>query len=101
METKGKNYVVYNACYGGFGLSRQAKEWLVAHGAEDRDVLYNCFDRHDPLLVQCVRELGEKANVWCSKLKIEEIEGNIYRINEYDGLEEVITPETEEWVTIE
>lgn len=103
METKGKNYVVYNACYGGFFLSQEALDWLVAHGATKEDTKYGGCDisRHNPLLVQCVRELGEKANGFCAELQIQEIEGNIYRIDEYDGLERIITPETEEWVTIE
>ena len=111
--------VVYNACYGGFNLSKEAcqrywelqgKEvwiedldwgftvWLVPpeeqpvkpepwHSApvEER-VAYNKkyreqtwdndrVDRHDPILVQVVEELGDKASGVCAKLAIEEVSG--------------------------
>ena len=136
--------VVYNACYGGFNLSREAckrywelqgKEvwiedgdfmntftvWLVPpeervvkpepwysapleeriaynrkHSEQtwyDRDV-----SRHDPILVQVVEELGEKANGMCAKLAIDEVSGP-YRIDEYDGFESVETSESYDWIT--
>jgi hypothetical protein len=139
--------VVYNACYGGFNLSREACEryweikgqqvwieedkqfksldmftvWLVSpeerpkkpepwysapveeriafnkkHSEQtwyDRDV-----SRHDPILVQVVEELGEKANGSCARLAIEEVSGP-YRIDEYDGFESVETPNSYDWIT--
>ena len=58
------------------------------------------FDRHDPILVQVVEELGERAGGRCAELKVVEIPGNKYRVCEYDGQEWVETPESIDWVTI-
>lgn len=53
--------------------------------------------RDDPVLVQVVEELGEKANGSCSKLEIMEIGDSKYHINEYDGLESVVTRLSEDY----
>ena len=133
--------VVYNACYGGFSLSKEAcqrywdiigqqvwiedsqwgftvwlippeeriekKEWssrtmdeLIAYHLEySKQTWYNRnVDRHDPVLVQVVEELGDKANGECAKLSIEEVYGP-YRIDEYDGYESVETSATYDWIT--
>lgn len=48
------------------------------------------YDRHDPLLVQVVEELGKKASGKCADLKIVEIPDNTdYEIQEYDGNEHI------------
>ncbi len=62
----------------------------------DRDI-----PRHDSALVQVVEELGDRANDRCAKLMIEEIDGRLYRIEEYDGYESVATPEGTEWIVAE
>lgn len=135
--------VVYNACYGGFGLSREAclrywelqgkkvwiengdfmgiftvwlvppeerlekKEWSSMSLTErfaynkkhseqtwyDRNV-----SRHDPILVQVVEELGDKASGDYAKLAIAEVSGP-YRIDEYDGSESVKQPDGYDWIT--
>jgi hypothetical protein len=136
--------VVYNACYGGFNLSREAckrywelqgKEvwiedgdfmdmftvWLVSpeerltrpkdwHSLplEERIAFNEQYSkqtwsdhnisRHDPILVQVVEELGDKANGMCAKLAIAEVSGP-YRIDEYDGSESVETPGSYDWIT--
>ena len=135
--------VVYNACYGGFGLSKEACQrywdikgqqvwiedgewgfsvWLVPPEerlkpqttkeiltmSKDELIAYNKaysaqfwyygdVVRHDPVLVQVVEELGDKANGMCAKLRINEISG-AYRIDEYDGFESVETPEGYDWI---
>lgn len=98
------NKVVYNSCYGGFGLSDEAVTWLETHGCPLNEVEGYCCDalpRHSPILVQCVEELGEKASGEYADLKIEEIEGNVYRIDEYNGRETIITPDDDlNWITI-
>ena len=54
--------------------------------------------RHDPILIQVVEELGDKANGQCAKIKLEEVAaGTLYRIDEYDGKETVATQSTYEW----
>jgi hypothetical protein len=55
-------------------------------------------DRHDPVLVQVVEELGDKANGKHAQLKIDEVHGS-YRIDEYDGSERVMTAPDYDWVT--
>ena len=110
--------VVYNACYGGFSLSNEAKDRMVELGYEmevnpnydprpevewyNRTQKYKIYDgdidRHDPVLVQVVEELGDKANDGCANLQIEEVSGP-YRITEYDGFESVETPAGCDWIT--
>lgn len=99
------NKVVYNACYGGFGISAAAVERLKELGAGDQ--LEHCGPdsywtgtRHDPRLVQVVKELGNGASSLCARLRIAEINGSVYRIREYDGYESVIEPNNQEWVAI-
>jgi hypothetical protein len=59
----------------------------------DRD-----FERNDPVLVQVVEELGDKANGRCAKLRIAEVPaGTLYRIDEYDGFESIGTKDSYEW----
>jgi hypothetical protein len=139
--------VVYNACYGGFNLSREACEryweikgqqvwieqneqfksfdmftvWLVppekrltkpepwySAPVEERVAFNKQYSeqtwsgddvaRHDPILVQVVEELGEKANGSCARLAIDEVSGP-YRIDEYDGFETVKEPDGYDWIT--
>lgn len=59
---------------------------------------YNNLSRHDPILVQVVEELGDKANAWFAQLAIEEVYGP-YRIDEYDGNESVMTAGDYDWIT--
>lgn len=140
--------VVFNQCYGGFGLSEEAVQryfdikgqqvwiendkehpylglwtvWLVPpeerlkekHGGDfytmsmDERIAYNKayseqtweernVDRHDPVLIQVVEELGDEANGEYAKLAIEEVDGP-YRISEYDGFESVETPGGCDWI---
>ena len=87
--------VVYNACFGGFRLSDKAiKEYKRRSKTSDVEIWR--IARHDPILISIVEELGEEANGDYSDLKVKYIEGNKYRINEYDGNESVDTPESSE-----
>lgn len=78
--------VVINKCYGGYGLSEKAYNYL---GIEWDNYGY-CFndDRSNPQLVKCVEELGEAANGELSELKVVEIPDDVeWTIGEYDGIE--------------
>jgi hypothetical protein len=104
MTTK----VVYNSCFGGFSISREAltrmqelgftkefsKPWCASI---DAVWLIDC-PRHDPILIQVVEELGKRANGIHATLRIAEVSGP-YRIEEYDGAELVIEPNDYEWIT--
>ena len=125
------NKVVYNACYGGFGLSNKAIElyaelsgfklfpvkdgymtfWFT-EDPEDRtaeqmfkekakDFYARNLDRHDKVLVKVVEQLGKEASGECAKLQIEEISGSHYRIDEYDGAETVVEPDGYDWNVIQ
>ena len=49
-----------------------------------------------------VEALGDEANGECAYLGIAKIYGRQYRIDEYDGAEDVITPEDgEPWIVID
>jgi len=112
-----KHKVVYNNCFGGFGLSEKAmKRYLKLKGIE-----YKCskdqwgahfednsgnpieedyIPRHDPILVAVVEELGKDASGSFAELQVQEIKSNKYRIEEYDGNETVIEPDDEWFITI-
>ena len=94
--------VVINACFGGFGLSSKAIQWLkdrqhplaverwhqviLGHGASS--YLSN-IQRDDPFLVECVRTLGEEAaSGQCAQLEIQEVPvGSNWDVDVQDGLE--------------
>jgi hypothetical protein len=105
--------IVYNSCFGGFGLSEKAmaryaelKGWTVhdetgycylldSNGIrQSRDDI----DRADPLLAQVVEELGGGVNTRFSNLKIRDLPpGTRYIITEYDGNEGVVTIDEHDW----
>lgn len=119
--------IVYNACFGGFGLSHEAIKrygeikginlvyieredyldrgrlklgsWYVDGIKDDDHFFYTLdFERNDPALVQVVEELGDKASGEFAELRIAEIEeGQRYRIEDYDGRETVMTPLDYDW----
>lgn len=121
-----KHKIVYNNCYGGYTLSDKAIEWLSEHGSERTkkfiaqkrleanektindstkifyvmDALRYFLQRHDPDLVAVVEALGKEVNGTFSSLAIEEIDGDQYYIEEYDGKETVITPDDIGWTVI-
>lgn len=90
--------VVYNDCFGGFGLSTKAQELYKEFSGKDF-VDFEC-PRHDPNLVMVVEQLGVLANDQFSNLKIAEIKGNKYLIKEYDGKESVIEPKDLKWIEV-
>lgn len=85
--------VVFNNCYGGFGLSDKALEMLSSiKGYYVKDTDFSSDEsRIDPDLVYVVEKLGKEANTSYSNLQIKEI-FEPYRIEEYDGIESVKHP---------
>lgn len=104
-----KHKVVYNSCFGGFSLSKEASRMLnEIKGEEVVDMKYGylpydgTISRHDKDLVYVVETLGSKrASGMCAELSVIEISGNLYNIEEYDGSESVYTPEGYSWTIIE
>jgi hypothetical protein len=91
--------IVYNACYGGFGLSNRAvRRYCEIKGIAEETIYHRDIERTDPVLVQVVEELGDKANGDCAELRIAELSaGTLYRIDEYDGIEQVCTQDDYAW----
>jgi hypothetical protein len=90
---------VINKCYGGFGLTDLAK--LRYRELTGRELVGNyVLDRHDPILLRVVEELGDAASCLYSKLVIAEFEGDLYHLDDYDGIESIVTPTTiaERWI---
>lgn len=108
--------IVYNGSYGGFGLSDKAIQRysdLAGLGLvmDPKPIVRSIWqdpdgeswseydlDRADPLLVQVVEELGEEANGLYARLDIMDLpKGTLYRIDEYDGMETVMTQDDYDW----
>ncbi len=103
--------IVINKCYGGYGLSSEAIELYLTKKnipivldprsdsyfkyyvvAEYERFSYYNISRHDPILVEVVRELGERANGNCAELAIVWApDGCEYFVDEYDGMESIET----------
>ena len=97
--------VAYNACYGGFVLSKEASEYLNKHWGCDINPEYGYIDedlipRHHKGLIEVIELLGDKANGFCAKLKVATISASMYRVDEYDGYESIETPDSYNWVVI-
>ena len=122
-----RHKVVYNNDFGGYALSDKAINWLSEHGSDRTkkfiakkrieannrtindstkifyvmDAVRNFLERHDPDLVAVVEALGKEVNDTFSSLAIEEIEVDMYSIDEYDGKETIITPDDLCWNVIQ
>lgn len=84
-----KNKVVINKCFGGFRLSSLAiEEYKKRKNIPKEEKIYDHeIKRNDPILIDVVLELKEKAQE-NSELRIVEISDLIdYTIEEYDGIE--------------
>ena len=119
--------VAYNDCYGGFSLSNAAYEaWLDRKeiaweknpeprfafmaeyykkgqiGVSGASLYHGGFDdlRSDPDLIAVIEELGGTANGSHANLKIAKVKKGVrYRIDEYDGMESVMTIADYTWET--
>ena len=83
---------MYNTWYGGFSLSEAAMAEYKRRCPEALEVNARNVERHDPVMVQIVQEMGERANGAYANIKLEKIPVeylNNYEIGQYDGLEEV------------
>ncbi len=98
--------VVRNVRYGGFGISAEAIRWMRERGhdgakaevlygehyptGELNDIRFDAYGREflrtDPLLAECVRTLGDKANGESAELVVDTLELSI-SFDEHDGKE--------------
>lgn len=108
---RGHQYIVINACHGGFGLSRDGvllyldktgvsykfkdqpdREQQLKRGSKiivnNREFSSRAIARDDPALVSVVKELGVNSNGEFAELKIVKIPAGVeWVIEEYDGIE--------------
>lgn len=107
---------MYNACHGGFSLSKLAAMWLAARGVDEAavwlaavesdpgcsgwgDSFYpSALARHSGLLAECVAALGKDASGPFSDVRTADV-ADLYRIEEYDGLESVVEPGDVRWTS--
>ena len=103
--------VVYNNCFGGFVISRACAERMAELGNKEAQSMIEAESyrfhgfiyetpRHDSILVQAVEELGEDASGDMSELRIYELSGDKYFIDEYDGSETVVEPKDVCWIEV-
>jgi hypothetical protein len=82
---------VYNACYGGFGMSEKGLK--LYNNITSQDIKYaDIICRYDPVLVELVETMGREVNDNYSKLKIKEFPikfKSFLQWSEYDGYESV------------
>lgn len=98
--------IVINRCFGGYGLSKEAVEYMAARGNEEAKACleanrtnasafgFNSYsmdeDRTSPILIEAVEALGDRASGYLAQLEIIEIPDDVdYYIHEYDGMESV------------
>lgn len=82
--------VLYNACYGGFSLSKQAVTKLKLAYGINVDVHDISLSRHDFRLINLFEQKGsEWMSGECAEIRIVECEADGYSISENDGLETV------------
>lgn len=91
--------IVINTDWGGFGLSREAQDHIIAargidpggwNSACQSYLNFHVYDlaRDDPALVSAVETLGAAANGPFAQLKIVEIPDDVvWYIQDYDGVE--------------
>lgn len=108
--------ICINTCYGGFGLSNEATELYMTktgrvpfysdtrHGcttyattpfvdnrASEGTYFFDSYiKRDDPILIEIVEQLGDKANGSCAELKIIQVPTGVdWEIHDYDGMKSV------------
>ena len=101
--------IVLNKCYGGFGLSTKAFDWLIVNKGwkldkdfvkatstyGDKDTKYWAKGDREELrinldVIECVEVLGKEASNRLSDMRVVEIPDNAnWEIDEYDGIESV------------
>ena len=81
--------IVINSCYGGFSLSDEALlKYTKIKEIDDSEFWGGEIPRDDPVLIQIVKDLGERAGGTYAELVIIEIpDGVEWVIEEYDGAE--------------
>jgi hypothetical protein len=104
VDDQGKIEVVFNAGFGGFGISKEALDRMIELGSEaakecleshlkypyTTKSFYPKVPRFDAILVQVVKELKNKASGESATLAIGKVNlDDLINIKEYDGKESI------------
>ena len=104
--------VAYNDDYGGFNLSDTAIIRFMEIYEKRNGTMVGCpteseirtgynIKRHDPVLIETLESLTPaEYNGFGADIKIEEVEGKIYRIHHCDGAELVEVPHDNDWIVV-
>ena len=85
--------IMVNTCYGGFSISEAAMDEYRRRCPDRQEFEYYHIDRHDPVMVEIVKELGTRANGLVAQIELRRIPAlyaGHYSIGEYDGMENVV-----------
>ena len=110
--------ILFNSCYGGYGFSEEfTQEFNNEHGTSYASYNFdNEVNRHDPKLIKTYKRLfkpynseddtkhNEQWNGSCAKVGIITIKSDSYIIDEYEGHEWIVTPESAlsmSWIKID
>lgn len=101
--------IVINKCYGGFNISAEALDYIGVPYKREHSFVYPKGEwykwlgsfkcRTNPKLIEFIEKFGsERASGQCSKLKIVEVPCGInFRIDEYDGMEDIEERDNIDW----
>ena len=84
--------IMINARYGGFGISKEGMEEYHKRCPGTDEIDYYDIARHDPVMIQIIKEMGAQVNDTYSHIKLKKIPSQYvrhYSIHEYDGMESV------------
>ncbi len=86
--------VMCNESHGGFSFSKEAKKLYCKNmNVSEADVNFRTISRTDPVMIQIVRDLGDRVNGESSNICLERIDAKYekhFYIDEYDGYESVV-----------
>ena len=95
--------VIYHADYGGFNISDAAYQWFINNAVPENFEIAKwdlqmslCYmPRHHPKLIEAFHGFGEDfgRNMSCAVIL-----GTTYRIQDYDGFEQVRVPAMDGWI---
>lgn len=100
MEDEKFTEIALNVDYGGFSASKEALAWMKERGLEFLPWRHDL--RIHPVLIAAVKKFGDKfpEPEYPTRISIEEFAGDQFTIDEYDGMESVVTPHSRQFFSV-
>lgn len=100
MEDEKFTEIALNVEYGGFSVSEEALAWMKDRGLDFESHNYKL--RIHPVLIAAVKKFGDKfpEPEFPTRIMIEEFGGDEFYIEEYDGVENVVTPYSRKFFSV-